>query len=187
MFYHLEVMKTMIRKLWIRNALHTLHLSAYLCFIDHVWMLLMLGNLEEIDLLKTSSKFFLLLIFNFYRLFSVFSYDVIGFLFWTAMHFGKTHLSTFVTFWPVFNFPICIFYQKKRVKDPFAKMSNFFLLSIFEAICSLSLICWRQLLWNLCSKIVSIPKCSKIAHNKSFHSWCEIFAHLGNIGGLHSI
>ena len=77
--------------------------------------------------------------------------------------------------------------KKKRVKDPFAKMSNFFLLSIFEAICSLSLICWRQLLWNLCSKIVSIPKCSKIAHNKSFHSWCEIFAHLGNIGGLHSI
>ena len=58
MFYHLEVMKTMIRKLWIRNALHTFHLSAYLCFIDHVWMLLMLGNLEEIDLLKTSSKFF---------------------------------------------------------------------------------------------------------------------------------
>ena len=126
MFYHLEVMKIMIRKLWIRNALHTLHLSAYLCFIDHVWMLLMLGNLEEIDLLKTSSKFFLLLIFNFCRLFSVFSYDVIVFLFWTAMHFGKTHLSTYVTFWPVFNFPICIFYQKKKSKRSFCKNVKFF-------------------------------------------------------------
>ena len=126
MFYHLEVMKTMIRKVWIRNALHTLHLSAYLCFIDHVWMLLMLGNLEEIDLLKTLSKFFPSS--NIQLLPPVFSFFLWRhwFLFWTAMHFGKTHLSTFVTFWPVFNFPICIFYQKKKSKRSFCKNVKFF-------------------------------------------------------------
>ena len=131
MFYHLKVMKIMIRKLWIKNALHTLHLSAYLCFIDHVWMLLMLGNLEEIDLLKTSSKFFPSSNIQLLPpVFSFFLWRHCFFLFWTAMHLGKKHLSTFVTFWLAFNFPICIFYQKtKQVKDPFAKVSNFLLLS----------------------------------------------------------